>query len=144
VGHVGVTERCSFLIVGRGHRAQAVRVPWPRVQREPWRAGDGRPSSWEAEWPQTMADRPGELAGRPAIFTDGMSAPLVTSFAASDSFCRYINATKANDMTLAGDASCNGGIFLATTVVDRALKGSILEERMNKSFGREVREKEMS
>jgi hypothetical protein len=91
-----------------------------------------------------MADRLGELAGWPAIFTDGMSAPLVTSFAASDSFCRSINATKAHNMTLAGDAPFNGGIFLAAAVVDRALKGSIVEERMNKSFGREVREKEMS
>jgi hypothetical protein len=30
------------------------------------------------------------------------------------------------------------------TVVDRALKGSMAGERMNNSFGREVREKEMS
>jgi hypothetical protein len=29
-------------------------------------------------------------------------------------------------------------------VVDRALKGSVVGERMNKSFGRDVREKEMS
>jgi hypothetical protein len=28
--------------------------------------------------------------------------------------------------------------------VDRALKGSMAAERINKSFGREVREKEMS
>jgi cystathionine beta-lyase family protein involved in aluminum resistance len=48
----------------------------------------------------------------------GAPAPLVTSF--------------------------NSGIFLATTVVDRALKGSMVGERMNKSFGKEVREKEMS
>jgi hypothetical protein len=47
-------------------------------------------------------------------------------------------------MTLAGGASFNGGIFLAVTVVDRALKGSKVGERMNKSFGREVREKEIS
>jgi hypothetical protein len=52
--------------------------------------------------------------------------------------------TKAHDMTLAGDASFNGEIFLAVAVVDRALKGSMAGERMNKSFGREVREKEMS
>jgi hypothetical protein len=45
---------------------------------------------------------------------------------------------------LAGDASFNSGIFLAVAAVDRALKGSIAEERMNKSFGRDVREKEMS
>jgi hypothetical protein len=68
----------------------------------------------------------------------------VTSFAPSKSFCRSNDATKAHDITLAGDASFNSGIFLAVVAVDRALKGSIAEERMNKSFGREVREKEMS
>jgi hypothetical protein len=47
-------------------------------------------------------------------------------------------------MTTAGGASFNGGIFLAVTAVDRALKGSMVGERMNKSFGREAREKEMS
>jgi hypothetical protein len=47
-------------------------------------------------------------------------------------------------MTLAGVASFNGGIFLVTAVVDRALKGSMAGERMNKSFGREVRENEIS
>jgi hypothetical protein len=47
-------------------------------------------------------------------------------------------------MTLAGDASFNGGIFLVVAVVDRALKGSMARERMTKSFGREVREKEIS
>jgi hypothetical protein len=46
-------------------------------------------------------------------------------------------------MTLVGDAYFNSGIFLAAAAVDRALKGSV-GERMNKSFGREVREKEMS
>jgi hypothetical protein len=86
----------------------------------------------------------GRSAGRPAIFADGVPAPLVISFAASKSFCRSVDVTKAHDMTLAGDASFNGGIFLATAVVDRALKGSMAGERMNKSFGREVREKEMS
>jgi hypothetical protein len=91
-----------------------------------------------------MPGRPGELVDRPAIFIDGAPAPLVTSFAASKSFSRYIDATKAHDMTLAGGASFNGGIFLATVVVDRALKGSMVGERMNKSFGREVWEKEMS
>jgi hypothetical protein len=65
-----------------------------------------------------MAGRPGELAGWLAIFTDGAPAPSVTSF--------------------------NGGIFLAVAIVDRALKGSMAGERMNKRFGREVREKEMS
>jgi hypothetical protein len=47
-------------------------------------------------------------------------------------------------MTLAGGASFNGGIFLAATTVDRALNGSMAGEKMNKSFGREVREKEIS
>jgi hypothetical protein len=47
-------------------------------------------------------------------------------------------------MTLVGDASFNGRIFLAVAVVDRALKGSMVGETMNKSFGREVREKEMT
>jgi hypothetical protein len=47
-------------------------------------------------------------------------------------------------MTLEGGASFNGGIFLVVAVVDRALKGSMVGKRMNKSFGREVREKEMS
>jgi hypothetical protein len=47
-------------------------------------------------------------------------------------------------MTLVGGASFNGGIFIAATAVDRALKGSMAGERMNKNFGGEVREKEMS
>jgi hypothetical protein len=51
---------------------------------------------------------------------------------------------KAHNMTLAGDTSFNGGIFLAAAVVDRAWKGSMVGERMNKSFGREVRQTEMS
>jgi hypothetical protein len=71
-------------------------------------------------------------------------APRVTSFAASNSFSRSIDVIKAHDMTLVGGASFNGGIFLVVAVVDRALKGSMVGERMNKSFGREVREKEMS
>jgi hypothetical protein len=91
-----------------------------------------------------MVGRPRELAGRPTIFVDGASAPPVTSFVASKSFCRYVDATKAHDMTLVGDASFNGGIFLAAAAADRALKGSMAGERMNKSFGREVREKAMS
>jgi hypothetical protein len=91
-----------------------------------------------------MADWPGELADRPAIFTDGMPTPPVTSFAASKSFSRSIDATKAHDMTLAGGTSFNGAIFLVTVALDKALKGSTAGERMNKSFGREVREKEMS
>jgi hypothetical protein len=59
----------------------------------------------------------------------------VTSFVASMSFCRFVDATKAHDMTLAGGASFNGGIFLAATMGHRALKGSMLGERMNKSYG---------
>jgi hypothetical protein len=91
-----------------------------------------------------MADRPGELANRPAIFIDGAPAPPVTSFAASKSFSRSVIATKAQDMTLAGDASFNGEIFLAAAVVDRALKRSMEGDRMNKSFGRELRKNEVS
>jgi hypothetical protein len=90
------------------------------------------------------AGRPGELAGRSAIFTDGAPAPPVTSIIASRVFSRPVDGTKAHDMTLAGGASFNGGIFLVAAVVDRALKGSMVGERMNKSFGREVRVKEMS
>jgi hypothetical protein len=95
------------------------------------------------KWPQTMAGRLGELVGRPAIFADGAPAPPVTSFAASKSFSRSIDVTKAHNMTLVGDASFNSGIFLAAAAVDRALKGSMARERMNRSCGREVRE-EMS
>jgi hypothetical protein len=47
-------------------------------------------------------------------------------------------------MTLAGGASFNGWIFLVAAVVDRAMKGSMAVDRMNKSFGREVWEKDMS
>jgi hypothetical protein len=68
----------------------------------------------------------------------------MTSFVASMSFCRSVNAIKAHDMTLAGDASFNSEIFLAMAAVDRGLKGSMVGERVNMSFGREVREKEMS
>jgi hypothetical protein len=82
--------------------------------------------------------------GRPAIFTVGALAPPVTSFATSKFFSRYVDLTKAHDMTLVGGASFNGGIFLVAVVVDRALKGSMAGERMNMSFGRELREKEMS
>jgi hypothetical protein len=91
-----------------------------------------------------MVGRPGELPGRLAIFAEGAPAPPVTSFVASKSFSRSVNATKAHDMTVPGGASFNGGIFLVAAVVDRTLKGSMAGERMNKSFGREVREKEMS
>jgi hypothetical protein len=139
-----MTDRCSFPIVGRGERAQARSVAQPRIQGEPWCIGGDCPSSQWAEWPQTMADRPEELADRLAIFADGAPAPLVTSFVASKSFSTSFNVTKAHDMTLVGDASFNGGIFLVATVMDKALKESMVGERMNKSFGGEVREKKMS
>jgi hypothetical protein len=73
-----------------------------------------------------------------------MTAPPVTSFAASKSFSSSVDATKAHNVALAGDNSLNGGIFLVAGAVDKALKGSLEGERMNKSFRREVREKEMS
>jgi hypothetical protein len=84
-----------------------------------------------------------KMAGQPAIFADGAPAPPVISLASSKNFSRFVNVIKAQDMTLAGGASFNDGIFFAAAVVDRALMGSMAEERMNKSFGREVREKEM-
>jgi hypothetical protein len=91
-----------------------------------------------------VASQLGELVGRPVIFADGMPAPPVTSLAASKSFYRSVDAINAHDMTLVGDASFNGGIFLAVVAVDRELKGSMVGERMNKRFGREVMEKGMS
>jgi hypothetical protein len=83
-----------------------------------------------------------ELAGQPAIFTHGVPAPLMTSFVASKSFSWSVDVTKSHDLTLVGGASFNGGIFLMAVAVDRALKGSMAGERVNKTFGREVREKE--
>jgi hypothetical protein len=68
----------------------------------------------------------------------------MTSFSASRVFSRSVDVTKAHDMTLVGGASFNCGIFLAAATVDTALKGSMAGEKINKSFGREVREKEMS
>jgi hypothetical protein len=91
-----------------------------------------------------MVGWPGELASQSGIFADGAPTPQVTAFAASKSFCRSVDVTKEHNMTLAGDASFNCGIFLAVVAVDQALKGSMAGERMNKSFGRELREKEMS
>jgi hypothetical protein len=76
------------------------------------------------------------MAGRPAIFADGAPAPLVTSFIASKALSRSIDATKEHNMTLPGGASLNGGIFLAVVAVDKAVKGSMAGERMNKSFRR--------
>jgi hypothetical protein len=91
-----------------------------------------------------MAGRPVQLAARPTIFIDGAPSPPVTSFAAFKSFSRSFDATKAHDLTLVGGASFNGGIFLVAATVDSGLKGSMVGERMNKSFGGEVMEKEMS
>jgi hypothetical protein len=79
------------------------------------------------------------MANQPAIFIDGTPALPVTSFASSKDLSRSIDVTKAYDMTLAGDASLNGGIFLAAAVVNKGLKRAMVAERMNKSFGREVR-----
>jgi hypothetical protein len=90
-----------------------------------------------------MAGQLGEFTGWPTIFPYGTPAPPVTSSATSKSFCRSVNVINAHDMTLVGDASLNGGIFRAVAAVDRALKGSMVGERTNKSFGREVRDKEM-
>jgi hypothetical protein len=88
----------------------------------------------------TNHGRPTRGVGRPADhLRRGTSAPPVTSFAASKSFSRSVDATKAHDMTLVGGASFNGGIFLAAAAMDRALKGSVAGEMMNKSFGRYVR-----
>jgi hypothetical protein len=85
-----------------------------------------------------MVGRPEELAGRSAIFANGMPAPPVTSIIASKALSRSFDAAKAHDMTLAGRASLNRGIFLAAAAVDKALKRSTAGERM-KGFGREVR-----
>jgi hypothetical protein len=60
------------------------------------------------------------------MFADGMLAPPVTSFAASKSLCRSVDAISAHDTTLVGDASFNGRIFLAGVVVDRVLKRSMI------------------
>jgi hypothetical protein len=74
------------------------------------------------------------LAGQPTIFADGVLAPPVTSFTVSRVFSSSVNVTKAHDMTSAGGASFNGGIFLVAATVDKTLKGSMAGERMNKSF----------
>jgi hypothetical protein len=81
-----------------------------------------------------MVGRQGELAGRQAIFADGVPAPPVTSFVASKALSRSVNATKAHDMTLAGGASLNSGIFLVAAAVDKALKGSMAREEMKKAL----------
>jgi hypothetical protein len=93
----------------------------------------------------TSHGRPARGVGRSAtVFADGTPAPPVTSFAASRVFYRSVDVTKAHDITLAGGASFNGWIFFLAAAVDRALKGPMARERINKSFRREVRLKEMS
>jgi hypothetical protein len=67
-----------------------------------------------------MGGRMATNHGRPTIFADGMPAPLVTSFTTSKALSRSVDVTKADDMTLAGGAPLNGGIFLAMAVVDKA------------------------
>jgi hypothetical protein len=91
---------------------------------KPWPAGQG---SWPADH-----------------LCQWRASSSVTFFTASRVFSRSVDVTKAHNMTLVGGASFNGGIFLAAAVMDRALKGSMVGERMNKGLGREVGEKEMS
>jgi hypothetical protein len=81
-----------------------------------------------------VAGRPGDLASRPPIIADGMSAPPMTSFIASKAFSKLVDATSAHDATLAGGASLNGGIILTAAIVDRALKGSMVREEMKKAL----------
>jgi hypothetical protein len=63
-----------------------------------------------------------------------MPAPPMTSFAASKAFSKSVDVTSAHDVTLVGGASFNGGIILAATVVDMALKGSMAREEMKKAL----------
>jgi hypothetical protein len=58
----------------------------------------------------------------------------MTSFIASKAFPKSVDVTSAHDTTLAGSASLNGGINLATAAVDRALKGSMAREEMKKAL----------
>jgi hypothetical protein len=74
------------------------------------------------------------LGSWPAIFTDGALAPPVTSFVASKALSRFVDVTSAHDATLVGGASLNGGIILAATAMDRALKGSIARDEMKKAL----------
>jgi hypothetical protein len=85
----------------------------------------------------TNHGRPAREVGRPADHLHRWHAgSSVPSFVASKSFSRSVDVTKAHVMTLVGGASFNDGIFLVAVVVDRALKGSMVGERMNKCFGR--------
>jgi hypothetical protein len=74
------------------------------------------------------------MAGRPSIILDGVPAPPMTSFATSKAISKSVDATSAHDATLAGGTYLNRGIILATTVVDRALKGSMAREEMKKAL----------
>jgi hypothetical protein len=79
-----------------------------------------------------------------SLFANGTLAPPGTSLVASKALSMSVNVTKEHNMTMVGGASLNGGIFLAAAAVGKALKGSMAGERMNKSFGRELRGKRMS
>jgi hypothetical protein len=57
----------------------------------------------------------------------------MTSFAASKS-SMSVDVISAQDMTLAGGASLNGGIILMVVVVDNALKGCMASEEMKKDL----------
>jgi hypothetical protein len=111
---------CDRSVLLPDHRTRGKSTSWAHSTAsgtgEPWHVVDGRPSSRGGG--VVVATNHGQLA----IFADGAPAPLLTSFAASKSFYRSVDVTKAHDMTLAGDASFNGGIFLAMAAVDRALK----------------------
>jgi hypothetical protein len=58
----------------------------------------------------------------------------MTSFTASRVFSWSIDATKAHDMTLAGGASFNGGIFLAAVAVDSAWKGPLAGRELTRAL----------
>jgi hypothetical protein len=79
-----------------------------------------------------------------SLFANGTLAPPGTSLVASKALSMSVNVTKEHNMTMVGGASLNGGIFLAAAAVGKALKGSMAGERINKSFGRELRGKRMS
>jgi hypothetical protein len=74
------------------------------------------------------------MAARPPIIADGMLAPPMTSFAPSKVFSKSVDATNADDVTMARGASLNGGIILTVAGVDRALKGSVAREEMKKTL----------
>jgi hypothetical protein len=80
------------------------------------------------------AGQPEDLAGRLPIISDGMPTPPMTSFAASKSFSMSVDVISAQDVTLAGGASLNGGIILTVVVVDNALKGCMASEEMKKDL----------